>query len=70
MNGKEYIKRSFMIYTFHQILFGFVKKKVMGGACGGYGWQKGYIQGLVRRPGGGGETHLEVPGVDGRIILK
>jgi hypothetical protein len=46
------------------------KKNVMGGKCGRYGWEKGYIQGLVRRPGGGGITHLEKPGVDRRIILK
>ena len=30
-------------------------KSVMGWACGGYGLQKGYIKGLERRPGRGGE---------------
>jgi len=40
----------------------------MGGACSAYGERRGIYGALVGNLSGRG--HLEVPGVDGRIILR
>jgi len=70
--GEDYIARSFMIFTSHQVLFGWSNQEEWNGvgwACSTYGRQERCMLGF------GGETWgerdcLEDLGVNGRILIK
>jgi hypothetical protein len=69
-NGEDYIKRSFVICTLHQILLEWLHEEERGGRGMGHVWwrvemHKGFYWGSPRE-----RDHLENKSLDGRIILK
>ena len=69
-SGENYIMRSLMISTAHQIRFlgDQIVMNVMGGACGVYGERKVAYMIIVGNPEG--KNRLYDTGVDGSIILR
>jgi hypothetical protein len=53
MSGENFVMRSLMIWTAHQLFFGDkIEKNEMGGACSAYGVEERRIQGLVGKSEG------------------